>query len=268
MRDWKTAETAAQGAVEQAQGEKNVALAHYQFGIVLISEGLERRKDELFAHAHDELNRALAVEPKFPGAIFADGQALAHLKQDDAAKARFEEFVKMRPEDSPDRQRALRFISQPELARARMAPAFALTTTDGPRVSMDDLAGRVVLIDFWATWCGSCREALPHMREIAKKFQGQPLVVLSVSLESDEQKWKEFVAKHEMTWPQYRDGGFTGPIAKMFGVEAIPHTFTIDADGVLQEEHVGDASIEGKLKKLIARAREIQAPRKQAEPSQ
>jgi hypothetical protein len=78
----------------------------------------------------------LAAQPKFPGAIFADGQALAHLKQDDAAKARFEEFVKMRPEDSPDRQRALRFISQPELARARRAPPFAVTTTDGQRVSI------------------------------------------------------------------------------------------------------------------------------------
>jgi hypothetical protein len=57
-----------------------------------------------------------------------------------------------------------------------------------------------------------------------------------------------------MTWPQYRDGGFAGPIATMFVVHAIPHTFTIDADGVLQEEHIGDASIEGKLKKRIARA--------------
>jgi peroxiredoxin len=171
----------------------------------------------------------------------------------------------MRPEDGPDRQRALRYISQPELARARMAPPFAITTTDGQRVSMDDLAGKVVLIDFWATWCAPCREALPHMREIANKFQGQPLVVLSVSLDKDEQKWKDFIGKNEMTWPQYRDGGFTGPIAKMFGVEAIPHTFTIDADGVLQEEHIGDAAIEGKLKKLVARARELQAP---AKPSQ
>ena len=65
-----------------------------------------------------------------------------------------------------------------------------------------------------------------------------------------------------MTWPQYRDGGFKGSIATMFGVTAIPHTFTIDADGVLQEEHIGDASIEGKLKKLIARARELQGPLK------
>ena len=63
-----------------------------------------------------------------------------------------------------------------------------------------------------------------------------------------------------MTWPQYRDPeGFKGQMAEMFAVRAIPHTFTIDADGVLQDEHIGDASVEGKLKKLIARAREVQA---------
>jgi thiol-disulfide isomerase/thioredoxin len=109
----------------------------------------------------------------------------------------------MQPEDSPDRQRALRYISQPELARARMAPPFAVTTIDGQRISLDDLKGKVVLLDFWATWCPPCRRALPHVRDIAKKFQDQPLVVLSVSLDTDEQKWKDFITKNEMTWPQY-----------------------------------------------------------------
>jgi hypothetical protein len=65
-----------------------------------------------------------------------------------------------------------------------------------------------------------------------------------------------------MSWLQCRDGGFTGPLSKMFGVHAIPHTFTIDADGVLQDERTGDASIEGKLKKLVGRAREMQISQK------
>jgi thiol-disulfide isomerase/thioredoxin len=125
-------------------------------------------------------------------------------------------------------------------------------------VSLDDLKGKVVLIDFWATWCGPCREALPHVRQIVKKFDGEPLVVLSVNLDEDQQKWKDFVSKNEMTWPQYCDGGFSGPIATMFGVHAIPQTFTIDADGVLQDQHIGDASIEGKLKKLVAKAQGAQ----------
>jgi thiol-disulfide isomerase/thioredoxin len=264
LREWKIAEAAAAEMAEQAQGPRNIALAHFEFGIVLTDEGLDKHKGELFARAHDEMTKALATVPNFPDAIFEDGRALARMNQDAAAKVRFEQYLKMKPEDDPNRQRALRYIGQPELARARMAPPFAITTASGERISMDDLTGKVVLLDFWATWCGPCRAALPHMQEIAKKFQGQPLVVVSVSLDQDEQKWKDFVIKNEMTWPQYRDGGFTGPIAKMFGVEAIPHTFTIDADGVMQDEHIGDASVEGKLKKLLARARELQAGPKPA----
>jgi len=210
------------------------------------------------------MTKALAAHDNFPSAVYLDGRALARMKQDDAAKAQFERFVKMRPEDDPDRQRAMRYISQPELARARMAPPFVVTTLDGQRISMDELKGKVVLLDFWATWCGPCREALPHMQKIAKKFDGEPLVVLSVSLDENEQKWKDFIAKNGMTWPQYLDGGFTGPISRMFAVNAIPHTFTIDADGVLQDEQIGDSSVEGKLKKLISRAKELQTKDLQA----
>jgi thiol-disulfide isomerase/thioredoxin len=258
LGEWKTAELAADEETAEAQGDKETAIAHYQFAVMLMNEGQQKHQDEVYSRAHDEITKALAAVANFPEAIFLDGRILAQLKQDDAAKARFEQYAKMRPADDPSRQRALRYIANPELARARMAPAFAVTTLDSRHVSMDDLQGKVVLMDFWATWCGPCREALPRIREMAKKFQGQPLVILSVSLDPDEQKWKEFVARNGMTWPQYRDGGFTSPIAKMFGVNAIPHTFTIDADGVLPEEHIGDASIEGKIKKLLAHAREMQ----------
>ncbi len=258
LRDWKAAETGAEELVSEAHPGTETALAHYEFGMVLMREAEDKHKDELFARAHDALSKAVAAAAKFPDAIFADGLVLAHLKQDEAAKERFELFATMKPTDDPDRQRALRYIAEPELARVRMAPPFAISTLGGQRISLDDLKGKVVLIDFWATWCAPCREALPHMREIAKKFEGQPLVVLSVSLDADEKKWKDFVGKNGMTWSQCRDGGFTGPVAKLFGVQAIPHTFTIDADGVLQDERIGDTSIEGKLKKLVARARTLQ----------
>lgn len=258
LSDWKIAEFAATEMLAEAQGDREAAIAHYQLGVILMNEGMEKQKGEIFAHAHEELAKALAINANFPDAIFTDGKTLAQLKQDDAAKSRFEQFVKMKPADDPNAQRAARYISRPELARARMAPPFAVTTVDGQRISMDDLQGKVVLLDFWATWCGPCREALPHMQKVAKKFQGQPLVILSVSLDKDEKAWKDFIAKNEMTWPQYRDGYFEGPIAKKFSVNAIPHTFTIDTDGVMQEEHIGDASIEGKLNKLLVRARELQ----------
>lgn len=260
LGDWKAAELAAEELLNEARDNKETALGHYQYAQVLLVEASQKHKEDVYTHAHEEAAKAVASYSNFPEAILLDGKALANLRQDDAAKAQFERFLKMRSPDSPDYRRAQRFISQPELARARMAPPFAVTTADGERISMDDLQGKVVLLDFWATWCGPCREALPHIKQVAKKFQGEPLVVLSISLDTDEQKWKNFITKNEMTWPQYFDRGFTGPIARMFSVNAIPHTFTIDADGVLQDEHIGDASIEGKLKKLVARARELVAP--------
>lgn len=256
--DWKAAELGAEEIVSEAQNNKEAALAHYQYSQVLLAEASVKHKEELYTRAHDEAGKALAAYVNFPDALFLDGKALSNLHQDAEAKAQFSQFLKMASADNPSRQRAQRFFEQPELARARMAPPFSVTTADGQHVSMDDLQGKVVLLDFWATWCVPCREALPHIQQVAKKFQGEPLVILSISLDANEGKWKEFIAKNEMTWPQYRDGGFTGPISRMFSVTAIPHTFTVDADGVLQDEHIGDASIEGKLKKLIARARELQ----------
>ena len=259
LREWKAGESAAEEMVIQTQGQKETALAHYDFGMLLLDEGMDRHKDDLFTRAHDEFAKAVTAVPNFPAAVFQDGRALAYLHQDEQAKAQFQHYVELKPGEGPDRQRVQLYIDQPELARALMAPPFAVTTLDGKHISLDDLQGKVVLIDFWATWCAPCREALPHVRDIAKKFDGQPLVVLSVSLDTDESKWKEFVAKNEMTWPQYFDHGFTGSIATSFNVKAIPHTFTIDADGILQDEHIGDASIEGKLKKLVKRAQEKQA---------
>lgn len=258
--DYKAADEAAQEVIARspANDGKRMALAHEDRAAVLFREAMNKNNVGLYAEADKECKSALAAYHNFPDACFLDGLVLGHLKQDNEAKAQFQQFVAMTKEDSANRARALRFIEQPELVRARMAPAFSVTTLDGQRVSLDGLQGEVVLIDFWATWCGPCREALPHIQEIAKKFQGQPLVILSVSLDRDEAKWKDFVAKNNMTWLQYRDGYFDGPIAKLFRVDAIPHTFTIDPDGVLQDEHVGDAAIEGKLKKLCARARQLE----------
>ena len=177
LHDWKAAEAAATELAGEAQGAKDVAVAHYQLGLIVMNQAMEKHKDELFSRAHDEMTKALAAAANFPQAIFADGQILAHLKQDDAAKAQFEKFVQMRPATDVDRQRALRYISQPELARARMAPPFAVTTLDGKRVSLDDLKGKVVLLDFWATWCGPCKQLTPTLEKVTKAAGGRVRLV-------------------------------------------------------------------------------------------
>jgi thiol-disulfide isomerase/thioredoxin len=135
-----------------------------------------------------------------------------------------------------------------------MAPSFTVTALDGSKFTLDAMGGRVVLIDFWATWCGPCNEELPQMKKIAKDFAGQPLVTISVSWDSDESKWKDFIAKNQMTWVQYRDADHE--LSRRFAIDAIPHYFTIDSDGVLTAEMVGSGyDVEGRLRKLLAKAK-------------
>ncbi|MGA7241946.1 MAG: redoxin domain-containing protein [Terracidiphilus sp.] len=263
--EYKEAEEIAREWLLIAATDFDRAAAHYRIALALQQQGINDKKEKCFNESCDEFKDALQLEPKLTTIHYAMGVSLAHMHQDDAARAEFSTFLASDTLTPNVHERAQRFLDRVDLARARMAPPFTITTLDGQHISLDSLAGKVVLIDFWATWCGPCREALPHIREIAHRFQEQPLVVISISLDKDDDKWKEFIQKNQMTWVQYRDGSFNGAIAKSFGVTAIPATFTIDADGVLEDQHVGDANIEGKLKKLVASANEL-AHRKPSTP--
>jgi thiol-disulfide isomerase/thioredoxin len=256
---YKDAGDVAREWLEIAATDNEKAALHYRIGVALQQQGITGKKEKWFNDSCDEFKTALQLLPGFTVVHYSWGVSLAYLHQDDAARTEFSAFLNQDKQNPAAHERAQRFVERIELARARMAPPFAVTTLDGQHITMDSLAGKVVLIDFWATWCGPCRNALPHMRQIAKKFEGQPLVVLSISLDkdSDSDKWKSFVKDNGMTWLQYRDGGFNGEIAKLFVVRAIPATFSIDADGVLEDQHIGDADIEGKLKKMIGRANEV-----------
>jgi len=258
MNDYKVQREEAALLLEHVTSSADKAQAHYLAGKACLTEGIGNHHEKQLQAADSEFQAALQLQPSNNTCVYADGIALAHLKQDGAARERFQQFLKMAPPTDLDYARAQRFAEHPEMARLRVAPNFEFTALDGTRMSLESLTGKVVLIDFWATWCGPCREALPHVKNIAKKFAGQPFVVVSISMDRDAGKWKEFVVQNGMDWVQYRDGYFEGPIAKMFSVNAIPATFTVDADGVLQDQHVGNADIEGKIKKLIARAAELQ----------
>src|SRR5262249_44228479 len=93
--DWKAAETAAAELVEGNWGKKNAAMAHYLAGLVWFNEAISKEDDRLLSRAHEEMKKALAASPDLAKAAFVDGRVLARLKQDDAARTRFEQYVKM-----------------------------------------------------------------------------------------------------------------------------------------------------------------------------
>ena len=266
--DFKVARAAVDEGMAGAQSDADRAKMHFWLGTAWQNEGVRENEDKYFAESCGEFKTALALNPALTPTYYSYGVSLAYLHQDDEARAQFSAFLKLDKELPILHPRAQRFVEHADLARARMAPDFSITTPDGQHVSLDSLAGKVVLIDFWATWCGPCVEALPHLRNIVQEFRGQPFVAISVSRDQDDAVWKKFVTAHKMTWLQYRDDGSANSLAGQFGVKQVPATFSINAEGILEDQNlVGDERIDDKLKKLIAQAVEMQNHSPSAAPS-
>jgi thiol-disulfide isomerase/thioredoxin len=255
------------GALETAQKMEGFAsspvlksMAEFKRGDAIVAKGGDKPKPDQLEQAHEAFQQALTNYPKNLPAMFRDGETLARMGKMDEAKTCFTQCATLASPTDPARLRAEHFAEDPALALKKQAPAFEVTALDGTHFNLDAMGGRVVLIDFWATWCGPCNEELPHVKKIAKEFAGEPLVILSVSWDSDDAKWRQFIQKNEMTWMQYRDANHA--LSTAFAVQSIPHYFIIDTDGGLTTEMVGSGSnVEGRLKKLIAKAHEAQKQR-------
>jgi peroxiredoxin/outer membrane lipoprotein-sorting protein len=116
------------------------------------------------------------------------------------------------------------------------APDFSLQSLDGKTYKLSDLKGKVVLIDFWATWCGPCREELPSIEKLHKEFSGKGLVVLGIN-DEDKEKVQQFVNQQKLTFPTLLDSG--GAVARTYKVNAIPRVILIDKDGKIVKDITG-----------------------------
>lgn len=245
-----------ESAAETAFDKSNATL--FQGRALQQQAGLDKPKPALLERSHAALVKGLQYDPANLGCYYLDGVTLARLGRNPEATAAFQAYVAHSHNDKLS-IRAAHFAENPELARHKTAPPIVVNTLAGKRFNLDGMGGRVVLIDFWATWCGPCNAELPHMQKLAQKYANDPFEVISVSWDADETKWKDFIAAHNMTWNQYRDADHQ--LSSLFGVESIPHYFTIDSDGVLTAENVGSGSmVDSRIEKLVRRARESAHP--------
>jgi peroxiredoxin len=146
------------------------------------------------------------------------------------------------------------FYQSPKFINGEKAPDFSAKIVTGESVKLSDLKGKIVLLQFWGSWCGPCRRENPELKTIFEKYQSRGFEIFSVAIERNEAAWKGAIARDEMGW-RYHTAEFSedlkffkGPIVELFKVHSIPQTYLLDKNGVIIGVDLPPAAIE----KLLA----------------
>lgn len=132
------------------------------------------------------------------------------------------------------------------------APDFTLNDPDGKPITLSSLRGKFVLIDFWASWCGPCRQENPNVVRMYDKFKDKGFSIYGVSLDKDATPWKAAIKKDNLTWLHGSDLKFwNSAVAQTYGVKAIPATFLLDKDGKIIAKNLRGPALETKLTELL-----------------
>ena len=150
-------------------------------------------------------------------------------------------------------QRAEARKVQSALKPGKPFPDFEGTQLDGKALSLTSFKGKVVLVDFWATWCGPCVRELPHVKTAYDKYHGKGFEIVGISLDRERDALEKFIKKNEMSWPQHFDGkAWESPVAQKYGVDSIPATFLLDREGNIIAKDLRGEALENAVAKAVA----------------
>jgi len=125
----------------------------------------------------------------------------------------------------------------PAIAPASSAPDFTLRTMEGPNLRLQEQRGQVVMINFWATWCGPCRQEMPHLNRLFEKYRASGFVLLGVNVDDDPRNAAEVAAKLGVKFPMLLDTD--KKVSHLYDLSSMPSTLLIDRDGKVRYLHRG-----------------------------
>ena len=213
------------------------ATAEYLNARALVLEDKDKHSDALLHRADQVLQQAAKDAPSDPAVHMLEGRVLAALKQESDARAQFLACAATPGATPIQCRRANAYAQNISLAANDEAPDFTISRDDGAPVTLESLAGKVVLIDFWATWCGPCARDRSYVQSIAKEFDKDNFVLLGISTDADEDAWKHHVHENRMVGIQVRDHRDT--MKDMFHVGGIPTYLILDGNGIIRFRTTG-----------------------------
>ena len=153
------------------------------------------------------------------------------------------------------------YSRQAHLEIGKIAPNFEAPTPDGKMLSLDQIKGKVTIVDFWAAWCGPCRRENPNVVNIYNKYHKDGLEIIGVSLDGQSRQqdpkkaWIEAIKKDGLTWHQVSNlNYFNDPVAKLYNIRSIPATFIFDAEGKIVAKNLRGKALENKVKELLEKS--------------
>lgn len=143
--------------------------------------------------------------------------------------------------------------TNPRNASGIAAPEIELKNPDGKTLKLSSLRGKVVLIDFWASWCGPCRQENPNVVRAYNKFKDKGFTVFSVSLDDDANAWKRAIKTDGMIWPNHVSDlkKWNSPLPELYGFDGIPYTVLIDKQGKIIGTNLRGPALEQKLNEIL-----------------
>jgi len=237
LEAYKNAIECADKVIELAKDDRQLLVKAYNNKGLSLQELAERKDQKKLLAAEAIYRQGLAIEGAPAVMRYNLGVALLEMNRDEEGIAELKTYIKEQP-NGAYLETARQMIKDPRRAREKFAPDFTFVSSEGEHIALEDLRGKVVLIDFWATWCPPCVESVPEIRNLYKRYSKEGnFVIIGISSDDDEQEWRDFTAKNKMVWPQYRDKDHR--IVSAFGIRAFPTYILIDHEGIVRYSSIG-----------------------------